>query len=552
MNEITQAPGDLYDDAPSLADYIEIILRKKWLIGAIVLIGTAISAGIAMRLPPVYESSGTILINEKRPAKNVVKGGVSADVPVQYTVEILTRSVMTKKNLTKIANELDLFPEIREKIPESALAGMVQGHVKFSMLGTEVENMMLGRNSKTQQVLEVTFDYENEPETAQRAAEELINLFLAKNAEEDRVVSDDARNFLLKEKRKNSEKLKKLENELTAFKERNFGLLPKQMELIVSERERTERELLDVEQQIRSTRSNIIQFGGQLSTINPYIYEDRTVIRNKEGDKVLSATGRLQTLQQSYHELISKYSPQHPKVKKIVREIESLGGDVAEISASPLTNDNLELAEVELAEARQKYSNSHPLVKSLEAKVSRLKKESVTGGAISERKDFNTLRRINPAFSSLKTGISTSEVELKSLYERRDKLLQKIDEYTGKMSLGPSVEEELTRLDRDYESVLKQLSEIDDELVGVDRQRAFKKNAILSDTFVLLEKPELPLGPVKPNRKAIVALGLLLSLAFSIVLAILLDSLDESINGQHALKRLTGRAPLGVISAMSK
>ncbi|MGV6816959.1 MAG: GumC family protein [Thiotrichales bacterium] len=551
MNERLEQLRD-FDDAPSLADYLEIIKRKIWLVIGLVVIGTAISAGFALKLPPVYESSGTILINEKRPSSDIAKGALVSDVPVQYTVEFLFRSIMTKNNLVKIAEKLNLYPEFRQGMPEVALAGLIQSHTKFSMLDSEVRNMMVGRVSKQQQVLEVSFDYENEPEVARDAAQAIMDLFLEKNAEDNQLVRDDARKFLLKEQAANQQKLDSLEKQLTEFKEKNFGLLPKQMELVVSERERTERELLNVEQQIRATRGSLIQYGGQLASINPYIYEDRTQIRNKEGDRVLSATGRLQTLQQDYHELISKYSPQHPKVKKLVREIESLGGNINEISASPLTNDNLELAEVELNEARQKYSSSHPLVKSLEAKVNRLKKEAVSGGVISERKDFNSLRRVNPAFSSLKAGIASNEAELQSLYERRDKLLEKIDEYTKKMSLGPTVEEELTRLDREYKTVLKQLSEINDELVVVDRQKAFRKNATFADTFVVLERPELPLGPVKPDRKAIIALGLLLSLAFSLILVILLDNLDESVNGQHTLKKITGRAPLGVISTIPK
>lgn len=551
MSEATQADNPYSDREASLSDYFEIIGRRKWWALTALVVGSVISVGVAMILPPVYQSSGTILINDKTAGDQVITAGADEGVQVEQTIELLTRSIMTKGNLIKIANEHDLFPDQRAEWPEQILVKAIEDRVNFSMLGTEVGNLGGKRNKNPkQQVLELSFEYEKKPEVTQAVARSLIDLFIAKNAEDEQEINDQARSFLVKEEKKTRDRLGELEKAITKFKEENYGLLPKQMNFVVSERERTERELLSVEQQIRAIRASNIQLGGQMAGTEAYIYEDRTQIRNKEGERVLSATGRLQTLQQQYHELISKYSPQHPKVKKIVREIESLGGNVSQLSASPLTNDNLELAEVELAEARQKYSSSHPTVQRLEDRVERLRREAVSSGAAPERKDFNTLRRINPAFSALKAGISSGEAELQSLYERRDKLLAKIDSYTDKMSFAPSVEERIKKLDREYQSVLQQNSEINDRLVNIERQKAFEEGSA-ADTFVLLEEPELPIAPIKPNRKAIVALGILLSLGFAFALAMLLESLDESVTGQRALRRLTGKAPLGVIPVIS-
>jgi len=370
---------------------------------------------------------------------------------------------------------------------------------------------------------------------------------LEKNLEGRRKITADTTAFLISETRKIEKKLGEISSKFTAFKKQNSRLFSQQMEFMTSERERTDRELLTVIQEIRSIRASNIQLRGQLAGTKAYIYEDRTEIRNTKGEKVLSATGRLQTLQQRYHALIAKYSSSHPSVKKVKKEIESLGGNVAAAGASPLATDNLEIAEVELAEARQKYSGDHPEIRQLEAKVAQLRNESAAAGSIaSNSKEFNTLKRINPAFSSLKAGVSSGEAELQSLYDRRDSLQAKLDDFAGRMEGAPGVEQDYNRFSRTYEGLLKQYRKITEKLSNAQRAEAFEKEE-KGDRFALLEPPEVPMGAVKPNRPAIVMLGGLLGLGIAFGLSMLLESLDNSITGRRALVAITGMQPIGTI-----
>jgi uncharacterized protein involved in exopolysaccharide biosynthesis len=528
----------------SLSDYLSILGRRKkaFLTTAGLILSLAI--GLAMSLPPVYRSSATILIHHQAISNELLSTSVEQDSG--QGLEMLIRGVMTKPNLLKIVEKFDLFSNYRNDLNEGKILKKVHSSIGVKMLNPELAGQ---KKTPGQQgtAFEVSFEYEHDPELAQQVTTELTRLFLEKNLEGRRKITADTTAFLISETRKIEKKLGEISSKFTAFKKQNSRLLPQQMEFMTSERERTDRELLTVIQEIRSIRASNIQLRGQLAGTKAYIYEDRTEIRNTKGEKVLSATGRLQTLQQRYHALIAKYSDSHPSVKKVKKEIESLGGNVSAAGASPLATDNLEIAEVELAEARQKYSGDHPEIRQLETKVAQLRNESAAAGSIaSNSKEFNTLKRINPAFSSLKAGVSSGEAELQSLYDRRDSLQAKLDDFAGRMEGAPGVEQDYNRFSRAYESALKQYRNITDKLSNAQRAEAFEKEE-KGDRFALLEPPEVPMGAVKPNRPAIVMLGGLLGLGIAFGLSMLLESLDNSITGRRALVAITGMQPIGTI-----
>ncbi len=535
--------GIVVEQEASLSDYIAIVRRRKGIFFAVFALVTTIAVGLALALPPVYRSTATIMIQQPSAVTSEFAGGIEPSV--EQMVESIVRSVLIKPNLLAIVDKYDLYSEHRETVPREALARKLEKAINVSMLNPEVGNLGKGRK-KGSMAMELSFEIQNDPQMAQQIVAELAELFLRENDVKRKEASGKTTGFLRQEAEKLEKRLAEIEHEMTAFKEKNLGILPEQMSMIISEQERTERELLGVQQQIQSIRGSIIQLRGQLAGTKPFIYEDRTLIRNEEGEKVLSATGRLQTLQQEYHSLISKYSPSHPKVRKLKREIESLGGSVDAASASPLVSDNLEIARVELAEALQKYSPTHPEVKRLQAKVSRLERQASLITPQTSAKEFNTLRRTNPVFSSLKSGIASGEAELASLNARKAELQAKLDSYSGRLELAPHVEQEYNRIKRQYDDTLKELTTIRSKLSAAERVQALESSDT-NERFTLLEPPELPGGPVKPNRPAIMALGMLLGLGLAFAVVMLLESLDESINGPKALAAITGARPLGTI-----
>lgn len=553
------APVDYHTDLTEeqevkLSDYLSIVKRRKKPFFLTLGVILALAIGLAMNLPPVYRSSALVLVQQSSMTGDLLDSTLSEQA--DQSVEYLIRSVVRDETMLKVVRKFDLFPgtkagssgdaEFDQVNLEGALIDKMEKAISVKAVNPEVLNTRNRNRVQTQMAFEISFDYPHDPKMAQKVTEEIVTLFMSVNFEKRKELTKETTAFLQAEKDKIEKNVEAVEAKIEIFRGQNNGFLPEQIKTLDRERERTERELLTVEQQLSSVRSSTFQLQGQLAGTKAFIYEDRTLIRNEEGERVLSATGRLQTLQQRYHSLISKYSSSHPEVKKVLNEIISLGGNVDAAGASPLSTDELEIARTQLNEARQKYSDSHPTVQRLETKVSRLESQSTIGQVQSNPKEFNSLKRVNPAFSSLKSGVSRGNAEMESLRQREASLRAKLNEYASRSTSAPGVEREFTRLTRDRDDFLTEIRAIKKKLSSAERAEALESQQ-KGDRFDLLEAAELPRRPIKPNRPAIVLLGSLLAAGLAFAIVMLLESLDESITSRRALIGITGNQPIGTI-----
>jgi len=67
------------------------------------------------------------------------------------------------------------------------------------------------------------------------------------------------------------------------------------------------------------------------------------------------------------------------------------------------------------------------------------------------------------------------------------------------------------------------------------------------ERFTLVEPPELPEKPLKPNRLAILIVGLVFALAGGVGMALISASVDTAVYGNSALATATGMRPLVAI-----
>jgi hypothetical protein len=67
------------------------------------------------------------------------------------------------------------------------------------------------------------------------------------------------------------------------------------------------------------------------------------------------------------------------------------------------------------------------------------------------------------------------------------------------------------------------------------------------ERFSLIEPPLLPEKPVKPNRKALIMMGLVISLGLGFGIVIVLDNLDKSVRKPKDISSILGAPPLASI-----
>jgi len=86
------------------------MVRRKWLILSVVVLGTVVGGGLAWMKQDLFRSSTVILVEQQKiPEKYVdsIVGGSAAE-----RVSSITQQVLSRTNLTKIIEEFNLFQDV--------------------------------------------------------------------------------------------------------------------------------------------------------------------------------------------------------------------------------------------------------------------------------------------------------------------------------------------------------------------------------------------------------------------------------------------------------
>lgn len=188
--------------------------------------------------------------------------------------------------------------------------------------------------------------------------------------------------------------------------------------------------------------------------------------------------------------------------------------------------------EIRLSSAREKYTDRHPTIISLQAEI-----DDVTAKLAEavERVVGTETMSVNPVHRQLYGNLIDLEVETMGLHARETALLTLIDDQEKEMDLLPTRELELARLMRN--------AKVTEELYLLLRTRheeARISEAMQTADVQIIDDAVLPENPVKPRVKLNIAIGIVLGLFLGVGLAFLLEFLDNTLNDQDDVERWLG------------
>lgn len=524
----------------SLKDYRAVLARRSRQMFGIMIPLMLLSVALAFGLPPVYRSTATILVEQRNIPEDLVASTVTTYADER--IQLITRRVMSRDNLNKIIEKLQLQSYYRKEAEEGikAIRKRLTQNTELEMVSAEAVNPRSGREQEV--TIAFTVSYEDQsPELAQQVANELAELYLEENRASRVRLATDTAAFLQQEADKVKSHMADLEAQLAKFKRENLGALPEQRDLNLQMIERTERELINIQNQIRTLEERRIYLESELAQVSPY-----SAVYSPQGDRVLTADGRLRNLQAEYASLSARYSPDHPDIVRMKREIQALQGEAGGGNDRAILAQQVRSLQNELAAARERYSNAHPDVRRLERAVAEAERELKAAGAASNRLATGGAVPDNPAYIQLRANLGAAQSELHALKLSERDLKTKLATLEKRISDAPSVEREYQALMRDYEDARSRYKEITAKQTTAELARSMEKEQ-KGDRFTLLDSPVVPEAPARPKRLVIVLLGGILSIGGGIGTAAILESMDNSVRGRKVLTELLGTPPLAVI-----
>ncbi|MBI3441430.1 MAG: lipopolysaccharide biosynthesis protein, partial [Proteobacteria bacterium] len=453
-------------------------------------------------------------------------------------IQTISQRVMTRANLMQIIEKYNLYRDKRKSNTTEEILDRIRKDVKVEMITADVIDPRTGQPRPATIAFTLAYDGEG-AEVTQKVANELTSLYLNENLKNRTEKASETYVFLSDEADKLREHITELESQLAAFKEKNAGRLPELASLNMQMRERTETELRDVEGQLRSLDDRKFYLEGQLAQINPL-----TPMVGEGGQMTLDPVTQLKMLRSDYINATAKYSPDHPDVVRLRRQIEGLEKQTGAVNSSTEQAKELSTLRTELAAAREKYSADHPdvirLTKAVAAQEEALKQKPAPETAVAKEKPDN------PAYLTLQAQLEGIKSQYTAYISQRDALKIKLGEYENRLQQTPEVERKYLVLNRDYENSVRRYQEIkakqSEASVGQELEKERK-----GERFSLIDPPQLPEKPRMPNRPAIIILGFLLSLGGGLGYAAVMDNMDSSVRGVRGVVAVLESPPLSVI-----
>ena len=517
--------------------YLTILKRRRWhfiLPAALVVLVALATAAV---WPPSFKSSATILIEEQDVPRDLVQSTVTSFASER--LQVITQRVMTTDNLVEIIKKFNLYTKQRQTIPINTVAADMRENLEFELVSADVVDPRSGRPTQATIAFTISFEY-RAARVAQLVVNELVSLYLQANIDVRNTKAAETTDFLKGEVTRHSEEVRALEQEVAAFKAKHAGNMPEQNAINLQFMDRTERELGEIRRQLQEASEREIFLQAQLAQVNPY---EAAVV---DGVKVVSPDAQLRELETRLITLQGVYGPDHPDVRKAKREIKALR---AETGAGPNVNElygRRDAISSQIAVARERYSENHPDIVKLQRQLSSVE------GAIEDARNRPAAppRRVappnNPTYLQLQAQLDALRLQRNSLNAEYSLLQAKMREYEARALSAPEIEREYSVLRREYETALEKLGDVKDKLIQAELGQQLELKS-KSERFTEIEPASLPTRPEKPNRMAIVLLGVVLAIGVGVAAVFVAELLDQAIYGPRQLAAITGMSPLVVI-----
>ena len=527
---IAQLPED---DTPGFGDYAGIIRKRKRLLFMVGLPIIALGAAVALILPDVYRASGQIEIEGAETGRQssdpTLQDAIArqSDEPLyadQY-VQSLSTAVLGSENLSKLLAKEQLYDDQKDD-PKSALKRL-RKDIKVNMVTVPILDPESGREREV--VTAFTVSYDNlDPQRSYVGAKWLTQAFLEGNRQDRRNYASGTAKFFGSEAERMRKRVGELEGKLAEFKAKYVGQLPDLNEMNMSSMDRAENEINSVETQLQGLRRERVFLVAQLQQARSTGPETTTV----------------NALEAEYKQKSAIYDANHPDMISLRRQIDMMraGGSPSGMTLRQQVQQQRSI----LAEARQRYGEDHPDIKRIQRNIESLEARIKSG----ESAD-STLASDSPMAVQLQTQLNATDTQIGALQARGLELRRKMTDLETRMNSAPQVERQYQAVTRDLDSARAKFQDLLKRQMDAEVSEAAIANGT-ADKFHIKARPVLPDKPAKPQRIAIFAVAFALALIAGMSSIVLAQLLDPTVRGVRDIRDILDVTPLTAVPVIAQ
>lgn len=467
------------ENTRTMSDYLDILRRRKWGIIIPICILFLIAFILVLLLPPIYRSTSTILIEEQDIPADFVKTTVTGFA--EQRLQTLNQRIMSSTKLLEIINRFGLYNDLRSKLTTEEIVDIMRKDINLTTISADVTDPRRG-GSPSPVTIAFTLSYDGKnSQVVQQVANVLASLFLEENLKVREERASGASRFLEEEMKTVQTSLADVDAKIAKFKQQHVNELPELLQVNITSLDRVEYNMEGLRQQLRSLKEKEGYLQSQLLAVpTDAANQDRELLKNLKANLV---------------QLQSKFSDKHPDVKKMKSEIAELE------------------KRLDVTPARAGNSND---------------------------KGFSPLNQPdNPAYVNLASQLMSVRSEIDSIQRQINDKGKERSDYQRRLATSPKVEEAYKALLSERNNLQLKFDDLMKKTMEARVAQGLEKEQ-MGERFTIIDPARLPERPVKPNRPAILLIGIFLGIAAGVGTASLQEFNDQSVKNPKILTALTG------------
>jgi polysaccharide chain length determinant protein (PEP-CTERM system associated) len=468
---------------PELHQVVDLIRRRRWHFLLPFFGGWLLVWGISWVLPSVFQSATLIIVEQPAVPEKLVASNI--DLDIQRQLDSITQQILSRTRLIHIIESLNLYAnERKRKSPDDLVEAMRK----------DIDIELVRGDDKKLSAFNIYYS-NRDPKTAQLATAELANLFISENSEQRQARSENTTNFLEGQLEQARTKLAEQEARVREFKDKHIGELPTQ------------------------TQSNLQILGGLQAQLQA---QEDSLNRAKQQNTYLDS-------------LLNQYRTlEHGKA-----------GDGGPVGLAAIDKE-LDRLKAQLADLSSHYTDKHPDVRKTKEQIARTQKTreqiiaDMNNGGGTPAPENPSTASMDPKSApmlELESQLKANRAEIASRQGEIKDLQSKVYEYQGRLNRAPVMEQQFADITRDYETSKANY----DSLLAKKNQSEMAtdlEKTQQGEHFRMLDPPNLPTKPVKPNRLLLCGLGLIAGIILGGVAAAGSETIGGRVHSEREIKKV--------------
>jgi protein tyrosine kinase modulator len=477
------------DLVQQILGYLRGMWHRRWIGLGAAWLAAVIGVVLVYRIPEKYEASARVYVDTESLLRPLL-AGLAIQPNVDQQVALMSRTLVSRPNIEKLVRMADLDLAVKNTAARDEL----------------IDNVMrsIGLSGSANNLYTIGYRDPN-PEQARKVVQSLLAIFVESSLGDKRQDSRVAVRFLDDQIKRYEETLKASENRLKDFKIRHLGMGGAGQDYfsrLGALQGAIENGKLELEASQKARDAYKQELVGETAT---YLPEDSATPAD-EG--VPEYDGRIAGLKRELDDLLRKYTDQHPDVMSTKRLLGQLESE--------------RQAQLDARHKAEAAAGPKPI------------------------RSFSVER--NPMFQQLRMSLAESEANVASMRAKLGAYENQYMALRAQAQLVPQIEAEFTALNRDYDVQKRTyeslLTRREQGAMGIDVQDAGAAQ------FRVIDPPRVSPHPVAPNRLGLLGLALVGSIGAGLAAAFLASQVMPIFHNAVALREVTKRPILGMVSML--